>query len=110
MKLEPTEEVIEFTDKLANVYGDFLEIVDVGDSYRGITKGDIPTKFGKFKWAIIIHKLGKFAKVQLLDENENVLFEKELESFSKIEEEQLEDKIDEIIEDFLIKAKQQRSG
>ncbi|MGQ4832449.1 MAG: hypothetical protein ACP6IS_00965 [Candidatus Asgardarchaeia archaeon] len=109
MKLQPKEEVIEFTDKLADIYGDFLEIVDIGDSYKGTIKGDIPTKFGTFKWAIIIHKLGKFAKVQLLDENSNVLFEKELEDFATIEKEKLEEKIDKIVEDFLVKAKQQRT-
>jgi len=109
MSLQPTEDVIIFTDKLADVYGDFLEIVDIGDCYRGVIRGDIPTKFGKFKWAIVIHKLGKFVKVQLLDEEEKILFEDELKEFQEIDKDELEERIDLIIEIFLLKAKEMRT-
>ena len=47
-------------------------------------------------------------KVQLLDEEEKILFEDELKEFQEIDKEELEERIDSIVEKFLLKAKEMR--
>lgn len=100
------EKVFNVLDTLAEIIGKNMDVVENKETMKVISLDNIDTKFGVFMWAAIIHKKGDFMNIQLLDKDSNVLFEEPLSEFIGLDRRALEDKIDEVVEKMLVKAKQ----